>query len=143
VIISLITNYCYYSIRFEEILAECEEDDELETNFNQIPKAKQEKGRKKKSADNYLHESEDDILDFTEATSNRKILSKCNLFSIYVSLLMNVSLCKVSKPKSEHNTNIHKLSSVDDSIKTAPDGRLIITDEPQAPTKSGKILSTI
>ncbi|XP_008183768.1 RRP12-like protein isoform X2 [Acyrthosiphon pisum] len=102
---------------FEEILAECEEDDELETNLNQIPKAKQEKGRKKKSADNYLHESEDDILDFTEATSNRKIL--------------------MSKPKSEHNTNIHKLSSVDDSIKTAPDGRLIITDEPQAPTKSG------
>jgi len=45
----------------------------------------------------------------------------------------------VSKPKSEHSTNIHKLSNVDDIIKTAPDGRLIITDEPQAPTKSGKI----
>lgn len=53
---------------------------------------------------------------------------------------MNVSLCIVSKPKSEHNTIINKLSSVDNSIKTAPDGRLIITDEPQAPTKSGKIL---
>lgn len=122
-------------------MAECEEDDELDTNFNQNPKAKQEKQRKKKSTDNYLQESEDDILDFTEATSNRKILCKFNLFSIYFSLLINFSLCKVSKPKSEHNTNIHKLSSVDDSIKTAPDGRLIITDEPQAPTKSGKILS--
>jgi len=77
---SLITNYCYNRIRFEEILAECEEDDELETNSNQIPRAKQEKGRKKKFADNYLHESEDDILDFTEATSNRKILSEFNFF---------------------------------------------------------------
>jgi len=56
---------------------------------------------------------------------------------------MDVSLSIVSKPKSEHNTNIHKLSSFDDSIKTAPDGRLIITDEPQAPTKSGEILSYI
>ncbi|XP_022172679.1 RRP12-like protein isoform X2 [Myzus persicae] len=102
---------------FEEILAECEEDDELETNLKQNQKPKQEKGRKKKSTDNYLHESEDDILDFTEATSNRKIL--------------------MTKPKSEHNTNLHKSSNVDDSIKTAPDGRLIITDEPQAPTKSG------
>jgi len=45
----------------------------------------------------------------------------------------------VSKPKSEQNTNIQKSSNVEDSIKTAPDGRLIITDEPQAPpTKSGK-----
>jgi len=61
-------------------LAECEEDDELETNFKQNPKIKQEKGRKKKSADNYLHESEDDILDFTEATSNRKILRKLKFF---------------------------------------------------------------
>lgn len=66
-------------LRFEEILAECEEDDELETNVNQKPKAKLERGRKKKSAENYLHESEDDILDFTEANSNRKILSKFNL----------------------------------------------------------------
>lgn len=46
----------------------------------------------------------------------------------------------MTKPKSEHNTNLHKSSNVDDSIKTAPDGRLIITDEPQAPTKSGKII---
>jgi len=51
----------------------------------------------------------------------------------------------VSKPKTEQNTNIQKSSNVEDSIKTAPDGRLIITDEPQAPpTKSGKnILYTI
>ncbi|XP_060843061.1 RRP12-like protein [Rhopalosiphum padi] len=103
---------------FEEILAECEEDEELETNLNQKPKVKLERGRKKKSAENYLHESEDDILDFTEANSNRKIL--------------------MSKPKYEHNINIQKSSNVDDSIKTAPDGRLIITDEPQdPPTKSG------
>jgi len=61
-------------------LAECEEDDELETNLKQNPKTKQEKGRKKKSADNYLRESEDDILDFTEATSNRKILCKLKFF---------------------------------------------------------------
>lgn len=66
-------------------MAECEEDDELETNLNQKPsKAKIEKGRKKKSADNYLHESEDDILDFTEATSNRKILSKFRFFFLQV-----------------------------------------------------------
>lgn len=51
----------------------------------------------------------------------------------------------MSKPKNEHNINIQKSSNVDDSIKTAPDGRLIITDEPQdPPTKSGKtILYTI
>lgn len=61
-------------------MAECEEDDELETNLKQNPKTKQEKGRKKKSADNYLRESEDDILDFTEATSNRKILCKLKFF---------------------------------------------------------------
>jgi len=53
---------------------------------------------------------------------------------------MDFSLYEVSKPKSEPITNIHKSSIVDDSIKTAPDGRLIITDEPQAPTQSGKII---
>jgi len=53
---------------------------------------------------------------------------------------MDFCLCEVSKPKNEPNTNIHKSSTIDDSIKTAPDGRLIITDEPQAPTKSGKIV---
>lgn len=66
-------------IRFEEILAECDEDDEIETNLDKKPKTKLERGRKKKSVENYLHEDEDDILDFTEATSNRKILCK-NLF---------------------------------------------------------------
>jgi len=81
---SLTLNYCYCPLRFEEILAECEEDDELETNVNQKPKAKLERGRKKKSAENYLHESEDDILDFTEANSNRKILSKFNLLYLVI-----------------------------------------------------------
>lgn len=57
-------------------MAECEEDDEIETNSNKKPKAKLEKGKKKKIVENYLHESEDDILDFTEATTNRNILSK-------------------------------------------------------------------
>lgn len=57
-------------------MAECEEDDEIETNSNKKPKAKLEKGKKKKMVENYLHESEDDILDFTEATMNRNILSK-------------------------------------------------------------------
>lgn len=61
---------------FEEILAECEDDDELENNLVNKPKTKQEKGRKKKTVENYLHESEDDILDFTEASINRKVLSK-------------------------------------------------------------------
>lgn len=61
---------------FEEILAECEDDDELENNLVKKPKAKLEKGRKKKTVENYLHESEDDILDFTEASINRKVLSK-------------------------------------------------------------------
>lgn len=67
-------------------MAECEEDDDLETNLNlkQNPKTKQEKGRKKKSADNYLHESEDDILDFTEATSNRKILCKLKFVFYFI-----------------------------------------------------------
>jgi len=126
-------------------LAECEADDELETNTNQKPQARLEKGRKKKSAENYLHESEDDILDFTEATSNRKILSKFKFFIICFSLSINFLLCEVSRPTSEHNTNTQKSSNVDNTIKTAPDGRLIITDEPQAPpTKSGKtILNTL
>lgn len=57
-------------------MAECEEDDELETNLDRRPKVKTEKGKKKKLVENYLHESDDDILDFTEATTNRKILSK-------------------------------------------------------------------
>lgn len=57
-------------------MAECEEDDELETNSDRRPKVKIEKGKKKKLIENYLHESDDDILDFTEATTNRKILSK-------------------------------------------------------------------
>lgn len=42
-----------------------------------------EKRKKKNSTENYLHESEDDILDFTEATTNRNILSK-NGFIYYV-----------------------------------------------------------
>lgn len=57
-------------------MAECEEDDELESNSDRRPKVKTEKGKKKKFVENYLHESDDDILDFTEATTNRKILSK-------------------------------------------------------------------
>ena len=121
-------------------MAECEEDDKLETDFNQKSKTKQEKGRKKKSVNNYLHECEDDILDFTEATSNRKILSKFKFFNIYFSLLF-IFPCIVSKPTREDNTNIQKSSNIDNSIKTAPDGRLIISDEPQAlPTKSGKTI---
>lgn len=56
-------------------MAECE-DDELEINLDKKPKAKLEKGRKKKLVENYLHESEDDILDFTAATTSRNILSK-------------------------------------------------------------------
>lgn len=57
-------------------MAECDEDDEIETNIDKKPKTKLERGRKKKSVENYLQEDEDDILDFTEATSNRKILCK-------------------------------------------------------------------
>lgn len=45
----------------------------------------------------------------------------------------------MSKPSTEHNRQTQKSSNVDDSIKTAPDGRLIITDEPlDHPMKSGK-----
>jgi ribosomal RNA-processing protein 12 len=93
---------------FEEILAECEED-ELETKIVK-PKAKLEKGRKRILAENYLQEIEDDILDFTETATNKNIL--------------------MSKPStSENHTNTLKSSSVNDSIKTAPDGRLIIVDD--------------
>lgn len=62
-----------FLFRFEEILAECDEDDHLETNLDKKPKAKLENRWKK--VENYLHESEDDILDFTEANANSKILS--------------------------------------------------------------------
>lgn len=45
----------------------------------------------------------------------------------------------VSKPKDKHNTGKQKSSFADDSIKTAPDGRFIIVDEPsmQLQTESG------
>lgn len=56
-------------------MAECEEDDELEINLPKT-KTKVDKKKKGKSVENYLHESEDDILDFTEATTNKKILCK-------------------------------------------------------------------
>lgn len=93
--------------------------------------------------ENYLHESEDDILDFTEATTNKKILSEIQFeFCIYFNRVKKNFLCLVSKPKSEHHTNPQKISNTDDSIKTAPDGRLIIVDEPSAPlhSKSGEYL---
>jgi hypothetical protein len=56
-------------------LAECD-DDELEINLDKKPKAKLEKGRRKKLVENYLHESEDDIIDFTAPTTCKNILSK-------------------------------------------------------------------
>lgn len=47
----------------------------------------------------------------------------------------------MSKPIKEHHTSISKSSNADDSIKIAPDGRLIIVDEPSAPQqKSGNII---
>lgn len=47
----------------------------------------------------------------------------------------------MSKPINEHQINISKSSNVDDSIKIAPDGRLIIVDEPAAPLqKSGNFI---
>jgi len=65
-------------------LHECDNDDQLETNLDKNPKVKLEKRRKKNMVENYLHESEDDILDFTEATTNRKILSMILLFVIFI-----------------------------------------------------------
>jgi hypothetical protein len=50
----------------------------------------------------------------------------------------------VSKPTNEHHTNVSKSSNVDDSIKIAPDGRLIIVDEPSVlPQKSGNIIISV
>lgn len=47
----------------------------------------------------------------------------------------------MSKPTNEYHTNIQKSSNTDDSIKTAPDGRLIIVDEPSVPiSKPGKFI---
>jgi len=47
----------------------------------------------------------------------------------------------VSKPTNEYHINTHKSSNTDDGIKIAPDGRLIIVDEPSAPlSMSGKLL---
>lgn len=43
----------------------------------------------------------------------------------------------MSKPKNEPN-NQQKPFSVDESIKTAPDGRLIIVDEPSAQQPSSR-----
>ncbi|VVC28769.1 Hypothetical protein CINCED_3A003974 [Cinara cedri] len=95
---------------FEEILAECEEDDNtLEPNSNRKHQTNQEKGRKQKLVKNYLHESEDDILDFTESSTNRNIL--------------------LSKPINEQFKSGLRQSKADDGIKTAPDGRLIIVDD--------------
>lgn len=52
----------------------------------------------------------------------------------------------MSKPKNEGFTNLQKPTNVDDSIKTAPDGRLIIVDDGSAPlpskSKSGKSMFT-
>jgi len=45
----------------------------------------------------------------------------------------------VSKPSNEYHENISKSSNTDESIKTAPDGRLIIVDKHSAPfLQSGK-----
>lgn len=50
----------------------------------------------------------------------------------------------MSKPTNEYHTNIPKSSNPVDSIKTAPDGRLIIIDEPSVPiSKSGKFMYII
>lgn len=47
----------------------------------------------------------------------------------------------MSKPTKEDHTSISKSSNADDNIKIAPDGRLIIVDEPSAPLqKSGNII---
>lgn len=47
----------------------------------------------------------------------------------------------MSKPTNEYHTNIQKPSNAEDSIKTAPDGRLIIVDEPSVPlSKSSKCM---
>lgn len=44
----------------------------------------------------------------------------------------------MSKPTNEFKRNVQS-SNVDDAIKTAPDGRLIILDEPsEAPQKLGQ-----
>ncbi|XP_050436764.1 RRP12-like protein [Adelges cooleyi] len=97
---------------FEEILAECEEDDDLLETNNDRKQKRKDTGKKKKMAENYLHESEDDILDFTEATTNRNILH--------------------SKPTNkEDGRNVYRK---DDEVKIAPDGRLIIVDEPSTQT---------
>lgn len=46
----------------------------------------------------------------------------------------------MSKPKNEYEKNVQKFTT-DDNIKTAPDGRLIIVDEPSAPPpKIGKLI---
>lgn len=103
----------------------------METNVDKKPKTKLERGRKKKSIENYLHESEDEILDFTEATSNRNILSNIYFILLFLKLKYN-TYCLVSKPTNEYQKIIPKLNN-NDRIKTAPDGRLIIVDELSAP----------
>lgn len=45
----------------------------------------------------------------------------------------------MSKPINEQHKNVPKLSNADDTIKTAPDGRLIIIDNHSEPLqKSGE-----
>lgn len=47
----------------------------------------------------------------------------------------------MSKPINEHNINVVKSFNADNNIRTAPDGRLIIVDEPLTPLpKCGKII---
>lgn len=58
---------------------------------------------------------------------------------MYNIIIYNINILIVSKPIKDHNTNSIKFSNTDNSIKTAPDGRLIIVDESSAPLlKSGK-----
>lgn len=48
----------------------------------------------------------------------------------------------MSKPINEQFKNVLKLSKTDDSIKTAPDGRLIIVDDNLEPlSKSGELIN--
>lgn len=59
--------------RMDEILAECDDDDELDDD--EEPEKKPVKSKSKKGKV-YLQEDEDSILDFTSSSANRNITSE-------------------------------------------------------------------
>ncbi|XP_065225448.1 RRP12-like protein [Planococcus citri] len=91
----------------EEILAECDDDDDELDDDSDEPKDKRNK-KKSKKHDVYLQEDEDDIVDFTSSSANRKITT--------------------IHPEEKQKMG-DKIKKKQTEFKTAPDGRLIIAEE--------------